>query len=116
MELTNISTLKQILEKHGFNFSKGLGQNFIIDPRICPRIAEEGNAQSGFGVLEIGTGIGVLTKELALRADKVTAIEIDKRLLPILEETLAEFNNINIINADVMKCDLHEIIRENFDH
>ena len=114
MELTNISTLKQILEKHGFNFSKGLGQNFIIDPRICPRIAEEGNAQSGFGVLEIGTGIGVLTKELALRADKVTAIEIDKRLLPILEETLAEFNNINIINADVMKCDLHEIIRENF--
>ena len=111
MELTNISTLKQILEKHGFNFSKGLGQNFIIDPRICPRIAEEGNAQSGFGVLEIGTGIGVLTKELALRADKVTAIEIDKRLLPILEETLAEFNNIN---ADVMKCDLHEIIRENF--
>ena len=112
MELTNISTLKQILEKHGFNFSKGLGQNFIIDPRICPKIAEEGNAQSGFGVLEIGTGIGVLTKELALRADKVTAIEIDKRLLPILEETLAEFNNINIINADVMKCDLHEIIRD----
>lgn len=114
MELTNISTLKGILEKHGFSFSKGLGQNFIIDPHICPRIAEEGNAQSGYGVLEIGTGIGVLTKELAMRADKVTAVEIDKRLLPILGETLAEFDNVNIINDDVMKCNLHEIIEENF--
>lgn len=114
MELTNISTLKGILEKHGFSFSKGLGQNFIIDPHICPRIAEEGNAQSGYGVLEIGTGIGVLTKELAMRADKVTAVEIDKRLLPILDETLAEFDNVNIINDDVMKCNLHEIIKENF--
>lgn len=114
MELTNISTLKGILEKHGFSFSKGLGQNFIIDPHICPRIAEEGNAQSGYGVLEIGTGIGVLTKELAMRADKVTAVEIDKRLLPILDETLAEFDNVNIINDDVMKCNLHEIIEENF--
>lgn len=114
MELTNISTLKGILEKHGFSFSKGLGQNFIIDPHICPRIAEEGNAQSGYGVLEIGTGIGVLTKELAMRADKVTAVEIDKRLLPILDETLTEFDNVNIINDDVMKCNLHEIIEENF--
>lgn len=114
MDLTNISTVKEILSRHGFNFSKGLGQNFIINPGICPKIAENGNAKAGYGVLEIGTGIGVLTKELAIRADKVTAVEIDTRLLPILKETLAEFDNVKIINEDVMKCDLHELIKNEF--
>lgn len=114
MNLTNIGTVKEILGRHGFSFSKGLGQNFIINPDICPKIAENGNAREGFGILEIGTGIGVLTAELAKRADKVTAIEIDKRLLPILDETLAEFNNVKIINEDVMKCDLNKIISEEF--
>ncbi|MBP3249065.1 MAG: 16S rRNA (adenine(1518)-N(6)/adenine(1519)-N(6))-dimethyltransferase RsmA [Ruminococcus sp.] len=115
MELTNIGTVKDILGRHGFSFSKGLGQNFIIDPTICPRIAENGNAAPGWGVLEIGTGIGVLTKELALRADKVAAVEIDSRLLPILEETLADFENIKIYNEDVMKCDLMGLIQREFD-
>lgn len=114
MNLTNIGNVKDILARHGFSFSKGLGQNFIINPDICPRIAESGNAGEGFGVLEIGTGIGVLTAELAKRADKVAAVEIDTRLLPILEETLAEFSNVKIFNEDVMKCDLHRIIREEF--
>lgn len=114
MNLTNIGNVKDILGRHGFSFSKGLGQNFIINPDICPRIAENGNAGKGFGVLEIGTGIGVLTAELAKRADKVAAVEIDTRLLPILEETLAEFGNVKIFNEDVMKCDLHKIIREEF--
>ncbi len=114
MNLTNIGTVKEILSRHGFSFSKGLGQNFIINPDICPRIAEGGNAKEGFGVLEIGTGIGVLTAELAKRADKVAAVEIDTRLLPILDETLAEFSNVKIFNEDVMKCDLHKIIREEF--
>lgn len=114
MNLTNIGNVKDILARHGFSFSKGLGQNFIINPDICPKIAENGNAREGFGVLEIGTGIGVLTAELANRADKVAAVEIDARLLPILNETLAEFNNVKIINEDVMKCDLHKIIREEF--
>ena len=114
MELTNIGTVRDILSRHGFNFSKSLGQNFIINPDICPKIAEQGNAAPGFGVLEIGTGIGVLTAELAKRADKVTAVEIDTRLLPILEETLSDFSNVHIINEDVMKCDLHRIIREEF--
>ena len=114
MNLTNIGTVKEILSRHGFSFSKGLGQNFIINPDICPKIAECGNAAKGYGVLEVGTGIGVLTAELARRADKVTAIEIDTRLLPILDETLAEFDNVKIINADVMKCDLHKIISEEF--
>ncbi|SEH66331.1 16S rRNA (adenine1518-N6/adenine1519-N6)-dimethyltransferase [Ruminococcus flavefaciens] len=114
MNLTNIGTVKEILSRHGFSFSKGLGQNFIINPDICPKIAENGNACEGFGVLEIGTGIGVLTAELAKRADKVTAVEIDTRLLPILEETLADFDNVKIINEDVMKCDLHKLIKEEF--
>lgn len=114
MNLTNIGTVKDILSRHGFSFSKGLGQNFIINPDICPRIAEYGNASQGFGVIEIGTGIGVLTAELAKRADKVSAVEIDTRLLPILNETLADFDNVKIYNEDVMKCDLHRIIREDF--
>ncbi|MCR5730134.1 MAG: 16S rRNA (adenine(1518)-N(6)/adenine(1519)-N(6))-dimethyltransferase RsmA [Ruminococcus sp.] len=114
MILTNIGTVKEILSKHGFSFSKGLGQNFIINPDICPKIAENGNAQPGYGIIEIGTGIGVLTAELAKRADKVCAVEIDSRLLPILDETLAEYENIKIFNEDVMKCDLHKIIREEF--
>lgn len=114
MNLTNIGTVREILSRHGFSFSKGLGQNFIINPDICPKIAENGNACEGFGVLEIGTGIGVLTAELAIRADKVTAVEIDTRLLPILDETLADFDNVKIINEDVMKCDLHKLISEEF--
>lgn len=114
MNLTNIGTVKDILSRHGFSFSKGLGQNFIINPDICPRIAENGNAAQGFGVLEIGTGIGVLTAELAKRADKVSAVEIDTRLMPILDETLAPFSNVKIYNEDVMKCDLHKIIRDDF--
>jgi len=114
MELTNIGTVKDILSRHGFSFSKGLGQNFIINPDICPKIAEMGNAAPGFGVLEIGTGIGVLTAELAKRADKVAAVEIDTRLMPILDETLSDFNNVKIFNEDVMKCDLHSLINREF--
>ena len=102
------------MEKHGFTFSKALGQNFLVNPSVCPKIAELGNAKKGFGVLEIGTGIGVLTNELAKRADKVVAIEIDKRLIPVLQETLAEYDNVKIINDDVMKVDLAELIRTEF--
>lgn len=114
VNLTNINVIKGILEKHGFNFSKGLGQNFLINPDICPRIAEMGNARKGFGILEIGTGIGTLTAELAKRADKVTAVEIDTRLLPILDETLSEFKNIKVINEDILKCDVNSLIKKEF--
>lgn len=112
--LTNISVVRDILSRHGFTFSKALGQNFIVNPAICPRIAEEGGAKSGCGVIEIGTGIGVLTAELAKRADKVVAIEIDTRLMPVLAETLSEFDNVKIINDDVLKVDLKKIIEEEF--
>lgn len=112
--LSNIGVIKEIFEKHNFSFSKQLGQNFLINPSVCPKIAEMGNAKKGFGVIEIGTGIGVLTNELAKRADKVVAIEIDDRLMPVLEDTLSEYENVKIINADVMKTDLHKLIDEEF--
>ncbi|MBQ8176827.1 MAG: 16S rRNA (adenine(1518)-N(6)/adenine(1519)-N(6))-dimethyltransferase RsmA [Oscillospiraceae bacterium] len=112
--LTNINVIKDIFERHGFSFSKTLGQNFLINPSICPKIAEMGNAAEGWGVLEIGTGVGVLTHELAKRADKVVAVEIDERLIPILKETLAEHDNVTVINEDVMKADLAAIIEEHF--
>lgn len=112
-DLTKISNIKALFEENGFSFSKALGQNFIVNPSVCPKIAEMGGA-NGVGVIEIGTGVGVLTAELAKKAKKVVAIEIDTRLLSILEKTLAEFDNIKIINADVMKTDLAAIIREEF--
>jgi 16S rRNA (adenine1518-N6/adenine1519-N6)-dimethyltransferase len=113
--LSNIGVIKDVMQRHGFTFSKALGQNFLVNPSVCPRIAEMGNAKPGFGVIEIGTGVGVLTNELAKRADKVVAIEIDERLIPVLEETLAEHDNVKVINADVMKVDLHKLIEEEFD-
>lgn len=112
--LTNISVIKSLFERHGFSFSKTLGQNFLVNPSVCPKIAELGNAKKGFGIIEIGTGVGVLTHELALRADKVDAIEIDSRLIPILNETLAEHKNIKIINDDVMNVDLRKLIEDDF--
>lgn len=112
--LTNITVIRDIFERHGFSFNKNLGQNFLVNPSVCPKIAEMGNAQYGWGILEIGTGVGVLTHELAKRADKVVAVEIDSRLIPVLGETLAEHDNVKIINEDVMKADLAKIISENF--
>ena len=113
--LTDISTVKDILARHGFHFSKALGQNFIINPSICPRMAEESGIDENCGVIEIGAGIGVLTAELAKRAKKVVVIEIDTKLLPILNETLKDFNNIEIVNQDVLKTDLAALIKEKFD-
>lgn len=112
--LSNIGVVKDLLNRHNFTFSKALGQNFLVNPTVCPKIAEMGNAKAGFGIIEIGTGIGVLTNELAKRADKVVAIEIDERLLPVLEETLSEYDNVKVINADVMDVDLHKLIAEEF--
>ncbi len=113
--LTNLGYIKELLGRHNFNFSKGLGQNFLVNPSVCPKIAEMGNARRGFGVIEVGTGIGTLTAELALRADKVVAVEIDQRLLPVLEETLTDFDNIKIINEDIMNVDLNQLISDEFE-
>ena len=113
-KLSDIGTIKEILGRHGFTFSKSLGQNFLINPSVCPRMAELSGAAQGVGVIEIGPGIGVLTNELCALADKVVAVELDKRLLPVLEETLAEYDNIKVINADVLELDLQKLIEEEF--
>lgn len=112
--LSDISVIKSVLSRHGFTFSKALGQNFIINPSVCPRIAEEGGAGEGVGVLEVGAGIGVLTAELAKRASKVVCVELDTRLLPVLDETLGEFDNVKIINGDILKVDIHRILEDEF--
>lgn len=114
MELSNIGTIKDILGRHGFTFSKSLGQNFLINPSVCPKMAEQSGAKKGVGVIEVGPGIGVLTCQLAERADRVVAIELDKRLLPVLDETLAEYDNIRIINDDILKIDLKKLIETEF--
>ena len=112
--LSDIGTIKEILSKHGFTFSKALGQNFLVNPSVCPRMAELSGAGRGVGVIEVGPGIGVLTNELCGLADKVVAIELDKRLLPVLDETLEEYDNIKVVNADVLELDLHTLIAEEF--
>ena len=114
MELTNIGTIKRLFEENGFSFSKSLGQNFLINPTVCPNIAEQGGCAKNVCALEIGTGVGVLTRELAARCDKVVAVEIDGRLKPILAETLADFDNVEVIFADVMETDLANLIEEKF--
>ena len=114
MQLTNISVIRDLFERHGFSFTKSLGQNFLINPSVCPKIAEQGGCKSGVCALEIGTGVGVLTQELAKRCDKVVAVEIDTGLKPILEETLAEYDNVEVVFADVMETDLKALIEEKF--
>lgn len=163
--LTDINVIRELLSRHGFTFSKALGQNFLINPSVCPRMADaavesvkvthrtqtsgSGNqtipssssltnpplrcmgavsqidrfgqrltftkGRTCVGVIEIGPGIGVLTRELLQRADKVVAVELDKRLLPVLDETLGEFDNLKVVNADVLELDLHRLIEEEFD-
>lgn len=112
--LSNISTIREIMDRFGFQFSKSLGQNFLINPGICPKIAEMGGAAVETGVLEIGTGFGVLTHELAKRAKKVVAVELDSRLLPVLDYTLSEHKNVKVINQDILKVDLNKLIEEEF--
>lgn len=113
-DLCNITEVRSLLEKHGFRFSKALGQNFIINPSVCPRMVQESGIDGTCGVLEIGPGIGVLTQQLALRAKKVVAIELDDRLPALLAETLADFDNVEIVSGDVLKLDLAKLIEEKF--
>ena len=113
-DLSNMNVIKAILGRHGFKFSHALGQNFIIDPDVCPSMADNAGIDEDVCVLEIGPGIGVLTKELCKRAKKVVAVEIDTRLLPVLDETLKEFDNVKIINGDIMKLDVKKLFEEEF--
>ena len=112
MKLYAPSTIQAVKERHNFQLSKSLGQNFITDKSVIEKIVEGSDVTENDLVIEIGPGIGVLTAEAAETAAKVVAIEIDKRLIPILEETLAEYDNIRVVNQDVLKTDINEIIRE----
>lgn len=114
LELTSPSVIRALLGRHGLRLQKALGQNFIINPGVCPRIAEEGGARPGVGALEIGPGMGVLTAQLAERCDKVVAVELDGGLIPVLGETLGEFDNVEIIQGDILKVDLREIMATRF--
>ncbi len=114
MELYDINQIEALLKRHGFHFSKALGQNFLTDPEVCPAMAEAAIPDDSYGVLEIGPGIGVLTVELAKRAAKVVSVELDERLLPILEETLAPFANVKVVPGDILKLDLHQLLAEEF--
>jgi len=107
--------VKEILSTYGFKFSKSLGQNFLIDGNIVRKIAEEGDVTSEDYILEIGPGIGTLTEELALRAKKVVAIEIDDSLLPILADTIGKYKNVEIVHGDVLKIDIKKLIEEKLD-
>ena len=112
--LTDMGYIRSLLERHGFRFSKKLGQNFLINPSVCPRMAEACGCTPETGVLEIGPGFGVLTRELSLRAGKVVAIELDDRLPPVLAETLAGRDNVEIVSGDCMKLALAALLREKF--
>ena len=110
--LSSHQATKEVVQKHNFKFSKSLGQNFLIDTNVIDRILEGARVKEGDYVIEVGPGIGTLTKEMGRSAEKVVAIEIDKTLIPILEETLADFPNIEVINQDILKVNVQELVKE----
>lgn len=112
MDLTSPRVIKDIAERFDFNFSKGLGQNFLLDERVLDKIAEAADIEDG--VLEVGPGFGVLTKRLCETGKKVVSVEIDRRLIPVLDFTLAEFDNVKIIERDILKTNVKELIDTEF--
>ena len=115
MNLTDMRDIKALLARHGFRFSKSMGQNFLIADWVPRQIADAAGLDERCAVLEIGPGIGPLTRQLSARAGKVTSVELDKALLPILAETLADCPNVEIIPGDVMKLDLAELTAQRFE-
>lgn len=113
-KLWDFNEIKKIMAESGFTFSKALGQNFLVNPSVCPKMAELCGADENTGVIEVGPGIGVLTNELCKVAKKVVAIELDSRLPEILKKTLADHDNVKIVSGDVMELDLHKLIAEEF--
>ncbi len=114
IDVCDIQIMKPLLAEHGFHFSKAKGQNFLIARWVPERIAEDAGVDAGSGVMEIGPGIGPLTQQLALRAGKVCAVEVDPRLEPILKQTVGEFENLEIIWGDVLKQDVAALVKEKF--
>ena len=114
INVCDIHVMKPLLAEHGFHFSKAKGQNFLIASWVPQRIAEDSGVDETAGVLEIGPGIGPLTQQLALRAGKVCAVEVDTRLEPILKQTVGEFDNLEILWGDVLKQDIPALVAEKF--
>lgn len=112
MDLTSPRVIKDIAERFGFSFSKGLGQNFLLDESVLDKIVEAADIEDG--VLEVGPGFGVLTKRLCETGKKVVSVEVDRRLIPVLDYTLAEFDNVKIIEKDILKTDVAELISTEF--
>lgn len=112
MRLTNIGDIKALLTRHGFHFSKSMGQNFLTAAWVPEEIAESAGLGKGVGVLEIGPGIGCLTEQLSLRAEKVVSVELDEALRPVLAETMGERENVEIVFGDVLKQDIPALVRE----
>ena len=113
MDFISPAEIKRIASRYGFVFKKGLGQNFLSSQSVLEEIADSAEIENE-GVIEIGPGFGVLTNELAKRAEKVLALEIDERLIPILRDTLSEYDNVKVINKDVLKTDIAELIKSEF--
>ena len=114
MDVCDINQIKALLARHGFHFSKSMGQNFLIQSWVPRDIAAASGAGPDTGVLEVGPGIGPLTRELSLRAGRVVSVELDRSLLPILEETLEGRDNVEILPGDVLKLDLPALVKEKF--
>ena len=114
IQVCDIQVMKPLLAQHGFHFSKAKGQNFLIAPWVPESIAQESGVDETAGVLEIGPGVGPLTQQLCLRAGKVCAVEVDTRLKPILELTVGEFSNLEILWNDVLKLDIQALVQEKF--
>ena len=114
MDLTNIHTLQSLLARHDFHFSKSLGQNFLVRSWVPEQILAVSTVDNSCGVLEIGPGVGVLTRYLSSAAAKVTAVELDSKLLPVLAETLADCPNAVVIHQDILKCDLQQLVHAHF--
>lgn len=114
VNVCDINVMKPLLAEHGFHFSKAKGQNFLIAPWVPESIAVESGVAQDVGVLEIGPGIGPLTQQLCLRAGRVCAVELDNRLKPILDITVGEFDNLEIVWKDVLKLDVPALVKEKF--
>ena len=111
---SHIATM-DIVKKHQFKFTKSLGQNFLIDDDIIDDIVEGAKAGEGDKIIEVGPGIGTLTRELASKVDKLMAVEIDRNLIPILKDTLKDYENVSVVNEDIMKADVKALIDEHLD-
>lgn len=114
--LSSHKATKNVVDKHNFKFSKSLGQNFLIDSNVIDKILDGARLTEGDNIIEVGPGIGTLTREMGKVAKKVVAIEIDKSLIPILKETLDEFDNIEVVNNDILKVDIKGLVKEKFDN